>query len=138
MFPGDEVLYWYKAVFARTVDGDTVDVVLDLGYRFKRDTMRYRLFGINAPEKKSPTYEAGVAAEEFLKKLLAGAGDRLRVKSYRDDSDKYGDRWLGELYTRVSYNTPGDARTAYADPTGEWTNLNQLMVQAGHAVPYTP
>jgi endonuclease YncB( thermonuclease family) len=131
-------LFWYKAKYLSNYDGDTVDVTMDLGFRIGM-FMRIRLIGINCPEMIGKTKVAGTNARDFLKVLLvAGGQDHLRVKSFRDESDKYGGRWLGELWMPVLYNSEGSVKTAHFAKDGPWTNLNQLMVDCGHAVPYKP
>ena len=44
--------------------------------------------------------------------------------SIEDKADKYGGRWLGEIWA-----LQGD---------GTWLNVNQEMINSGHAVPYNP
>lgn len=103
-------VYRYEAVVIRVVDGDTVDLSVDLGLRV-RTTDRFRLYGINAPER----WETGVgtAATNHLRELLS-TGDTIIVDTHRDAKDKYG-RWLATIYV------------------GE-TNINEQMVLDGHAV----
>ena len=67
----------------RVIDGDTIDVTLDLGWRlYKRDHVR--LAGINAPEKNTPE---GVVARDRLAELL---GDYADVILTSTGLDKYG------------------------------------------------
>ena len=129
----EEARYWYRATYIRNFDGDTVDVLLDMGF-FHDWQLRLRLYGINTPELRKETMEAGRAARDWLKSLLQGR--EFYVKTYRDEADKYGGRWLGEIYVPVTYITPHDPRTAVFDLKGELTNINQLMVRAGFAKPY--
>ncbi len=109
--------YWYRAELLRVVDGDTVDALLDLGFQL-RWRVRFRLYGINAPELR---YPAGVAAKAHLEALLAEPGELL-IRSHRDQADKYGGRWLGTLFK-------GPIHPAAA-------SVNTRMVADGHAVPY--
>lgn len=133
----DDDLYWYRVTYEKNHDGDTVSVVIDLGYNmlFKRDI---RMYGINTPELQGATLPAGKAAQKFLQDLLAAASPQkmLRMKSFKDQDDKYGGRVLGELWLPVKYKTANDPKTAYFDAAGEWTNVNQLLVKAGHAKAY--
>jgi micrococcal nuclease len=100
----------------RVIDGDTLDVVVDLGFRrFSRE--RIRLAGIDAPEPKGPTAAQGTEATEFVKEWCAKASDSgpLILDSHRADS--FG-RWLGSIF-----NAEGES-------------LAQALVGSGHAVTY--
>lgn len=133
----DDDLYWYRATYVKNHDGDTVTVMLDLGYNIQFGS-DIRMFGINTPELQGATMPAAKIAQLFLESLLkASVGSKqLRMKSYKDQNDKYGGRVLGELWLPVKFHNPADPKTAFYDPLGEWTNLNQLMIKAGHAKPY--
>lgn len=124
--------YTYQATLLKTVDGDTVDLKIDLGFRTYIEE-RCRLYGINTPEKKGETLFAAKAAEEFLKTLLIGGP--LRIKTFKDKGDKYG-RFLAVIYAPLSYTDGAVPRTAHYDPKGIWTPVNELMVRTGHAVKY--
>ena len=116
-FTADETaLYTYRAAPVRVVDGDTVDLTIDLGFRI-RWTQRFRLAGLNAPELVGPDAAKAKDAAEFLKGLLFAAHE-IRVITHRDKGDKYG-RWLVTIF----------ARTAAG-----WTDVNEALVSAGHAV----
>lgn len=91
--------YQYQAKVLRIIDGDTVDLEVDLGFDvFQR--MRIRLFGINAPEMSTP--EGKVARFRFGQELPLGA--TVHLNSIKDKRDKYG-RYLGILvYNGVNMN----------------------------------
>ncbi len=120
----EDFLHWYKAIFAGdNYDGDTAKFEIDLGYHLADRLRTYRLLGINAPEvNKTETRAAGLKARDYLKFLLEGKP--LIIDSIKDKADKYGGRWLGEIWA-----LQGD---------GTWLNVNQEMINAGHAVPYNP
>ncbi len=105
-------MYQYKATVMRVVDGDTVDLNVDLGFRVTV-TDRFRLYGIDAPELKYPTYDAGKAAALWLTELLP-AGTAVTVETYKPATDKYG-RWLATLHL-------------------DGANVNTALVDAGHAI----
>lgn len=46
-------MYEYKAVISRVVDGDTVDVDIDLGFNVWLKKQRIRLYGIDTPESRT-------------------------------------------------------------------------------------
>jgi len=69
-----EPTYVYKASVVRVVDGDTLDLFVDLGFRTWQK-IRVRLYGVDTPEtygvkKESAEYEAGMAAKKFVEQWL--------------------------------------------------------------------
>ena len=110
-------MYEYKCKMVRVVDGDTVDVDIDLGFGVWLQNQRIRMYGIDAPESRtSDKVEKvyGMAAKDFVIKWT-NAGD-LVLKTFKDGKGKYG-RILGELW----YND---------------VNINQRMIEEHHAVKY--
>ena len=106
--------YYYGVEILRVVDGDTVDVRIDLGFDVWHKC-RVRLMGINAPESRTRDLEEkkrGLAAKQWLI-------DKVEFKDVEMQSHgkgKYG-RVLGELFVNKS-------------------SINKLMVKEGHAVTY--
>ena len=110
-------MYEYKCKLVKVVDGDTVDVDIDLGFGVWLQNQRIRMYGIDAPESRtSDKVEKvyGMAAKDFVIKWT-NAGD-LVLKTFKDGKGKYG-RILGELW----YND---------------VNINQRMIEEHHAVKY--
>jgi len=108
-------MHHYEVEVDRVVDGDTVDVIIDLGFSLLHK-IRIRLTGIDAPESRTRDLEekaAGIRAKEFLEDKLDNA-NYLTLKTKK--TGKYG-RYLGDLYD------------------GEM-HINQLMIDEGHAVEY--
>ena len=121
-------MYTYKIVDVnRIVDGDTVDVTIDLGFSILYKT-RVRLYGINTPEVRTKDLEEkkrGQAASQRLSEIIDEAefsGHQLVLES--TEKDKYG-RYLGIIY--ILKQSP--AQTDYV-------NINKQLVTEGHAVPY--
>ena len=85
-------MYEYAALVTRIVDGDTIDLVVDLGLRVKIDA-RCRLYGINAPERGTPG--SGQATLWLSDKIPPGT--RVNVHTYKDRTEKYG-RWLVDVF----------------------------------------
>jgi micrococcal nuclease len=114
MDEGDWVMYEYKATLKRVVDGDTVWLRVDLGFRIWSET-DFRLLGIDAPERVGVNANPLMAAASmsYLESLIVGK--ELTIQTYKPD--KYG-RWLVKIYL----------------PDG--TDVNAAMVGAGHAVVY--
>ena len=111
-------MYEYKCKMVRVVDGDTVDVDIDLGFGVWLRKQRIRMYGIDTPESRtSDKVEKvyGKAATEFLIKWT-NAGD-LTLKTFKDGKGKFG-RILGELWF------------------GGTHNINQILVDNHHAVRY--
>jgi micrococcal nuclease len=109
-------MYEYKIrEVVKVVDGDTVDVILDLGFdMFKKE--RIRLNGIDAPESRTLDTEEkalGIDAKEFLERRLEDC-DNLWVATEKDG--KYG-RMLGDIWCSA-------------------TNINEEMVLRGYAWKY--
>ena len=111
-------MYQYKCKIVRVVDGDTVDVDIDLGFGVWLRKQRIRMYGIDTPESRTRDLEEkkyGLAAKAFLEKWT-NSGD-LVLKTFKDGKGKYG-RILGELWY------------------GNTHNINQLLVDNHHAVAY--
>ncbi len=84
--------YAYRASVLRVVDGDTVELRADLGFRVFVD-VTVRLWGIDAPETRGETREAGLRAAARVRELCPeGATVTLHSKAL----DKYG-RSVGSL-----------------------------------------
>jgi micrococcal nuclease len=113
--------YLYKATVIRVVDGDTVDLEIDLGMSvFVKQ--RIRLAGIDTPEtygvkKDSKEYAAGMKAKNRLKELIEGK--EIAVETVKDKKGKYG-RYLGDLYMLQE----------------NWICVNNLLVSEGLAKRY--
>lgn len=113
-------MYEYRTKVSRVVDGDTVDVDIDLGFGVWLRKERIRLLGIDTPESRTRDREEkkyGLAAKEFLKKAL---GTSPILKTTKDGKGKFG-RILGEFIVEVEDNR---------------ININQLLVDNYHAVQY--
>jgi len=82
-------MYTYKGHIGRVIDGDTIDVLIDLGFHIA-SLIRVRLARIDAPE--TSTVEG-----KLLKTLLSQAlieGTECTVTTSK--GDRYG-RWIGEI-----------------------------------------
>lgn len=114
-------MFEYAAQVVRVVDGDTLDVVFDLGFGVTYRSV-VRLYGINTPETHGPKAkvegEAGKNATQFVNEWLGKVSGRVRIRSYDArpiKQEKYG-RWLGAVVRE-----------------GDTTTLNDALVEAGHA-----
>lgn len=90
--------YYVKSV-NKVVDGDTIDVTIDLGFDIHYSA-RVRLAGIDTPESRTRDLEEkkfGLEAKDYLKNRLKEA-DRVVIKTEKPDSTgKYG-RILGWIF----------------------------------------
>jgi micrococcal nuclease len=82
-------MYQYEAEVLRVIDGDTLDLFIDLGFKVGFNT-RIRMIGIDTPEKWHPY---GKVVKAYLQQLLEGNKIMLDVTK----KDKYG-RYLGVVY----------------------------------------
>ena len=72
-------MFEYKCKLVRVIDGDTVDIDIDLGFGVWLRKQRIRMYGIDTPESRTRDLEEkkyGLAAKEFLQKWT-GAGEDL-------------------------------------------------------------
>lgn len=109
-------MYVYQAKIVRWVDGDTVDVDIDLGFGIIYSSQRVRLWGIDAPESRTRdlTEKAlGKAAARFAEEC-APPGTVIKLTTHK--TGKFG-RILGMIEV-------------------EGVNLNKLMVKEGYANEY--
>ena len=123
--PSRKSCYNFRVVEVnRVVDGDTIDVTIDLGFDlFKKE--RVRIAGVDTPEKRTRDLEEkelGIEATNWLKEKLDGAisgDDDLIIRTELvGGMGKYG-RLLGWLYI-------GDNELS----------LNEIMIEEGYAWEY--
>ena len=106
----------YNCKVKRVVDGDTVDVVIDLGFDIHFAT-RVRLYGMDTPESRTRNKDEkvrGYMSKDFLEEWMEK--DDVIIRTRRDKKGKFG-RVLGEMLVR-----------------GE--NINKLMIKECLAVEY--
>jgi micrococcal nuclease len=120
------MIYIYKAELIRVVDGDTVDLISDLGFdTLKRE--RFRLYGIDAPEMRTKGgKEAKAWLEDALMPLEAIYIQTIQHKT-KAKQDKYG-RFLAVLYREF-----GDVRANLPPKTLAVESINAQIIEAGHA-----
>ena len=115
-------MYEYRATILKIVDGDTVDVDIDLGFGVWIRNERVRIAGIDTPESRTRDQEEkkfGLAAKARLKELLKTEDIILKTqldKSGEDAKGKFG-RILGDF---ILGNTTAGA----------------ILIAEGHAVAY--
>ena len=128
-------MFTYQAKLIEVIDGDTVDLLIDLGFGVHVQE-RCRLYGIDAPEM--PT-ESGKAAKAHLESLIGAATGELFVatrkmtRKPKERTDKYG-RYLAVLYDgggNVDMFIHGDQTESSIQRMK--ASINFAMVYAGHA-----
>lgn len=97
----NDCLYNYTGIITRVIDGDTIQVNVDLGFRINRE-IRVRLIGVNAPEVYGKNKEEGLRVAEALASLL-GENRPCRIRTYRDklSFDRYLADTLIEMDGRI-------------------------------------
>ena len=111
---------YYVRKVENVVDGDTIDVLIDLGFDILFAS-RVRLAGIDTPESRTKDLAEkalGLEAKEYLKKHLKDAKSVVIKTEKMDSSEKYG-RILGWVYIN-----------------GDTVSLNDMMINDGYAWGY--
>ena len=110
-------MYEYECKISRVVDGDTVDVDIDLGFGTWRCSERIRLYGVDTPECRTRNAEekaAGLLAKKFVQEALhVGGTYKLQTR----EKGKFG-RFLGVIFV------------------SDKTSINTALVTEHLAVPY--
>ena len=111
---------YYVRKVENVVDGDTIDVLIDLGFDILFQS-RVRLAGIDTPESRTKDLKEkalGLESKEYLKKHIKDAKSVVIKTEKMDSSEKYG-RILGWVYIN-----------------GDTVSLNDMMINDGYAWGY--
>jgi micrococcal nuclease len=111
--------YYVKKV-TKVVDGDTIDVDIDLGFDISF-TSRVRLAGIDTPESRTTDKAEkalGLESKEYLSKHLKDAKSVVIKTEKMNSTEKFG-RILGWIYVN-----------------GDTVSLNDMMINDGYAWGY--
>ena len=116
-------MYEYKCKILKVVDGDTVDIDIDLGFGVWMHKERVRMMGIDTPESRTRDLvekQFGLASKDRLKEILpVGSSQILKTEIDRSGEDakgKFG-RILGDFLI-------------------EEKRATEILIEEGHAVPY--
>ena len=116
---GDPTDFSYRVnKVIKVVDGDTIDVMLDLGFDIMYKS-RVRLFGIDTPESRTSDKvekKYGLMSKKFLSDALKNATKISSITLKSLDRGKFG-RILGDVYV-------------------DGKSVNMKLCKAGHAVQY--
>ena len=103
---------YFNVEILRIVDGDTIEAEVDLGYHVKFKS-KFRLLGVNTPERRKATMETFRAASAFTQKWCDDHAGQIEIETMEKDS--FG-RWLALFRCQVH---------------GDY--LNQLLIDEGHS-----
>jgi len=121
-------MYEYNATVIKVIDGDTVDVDIDLGFGVCLKDERVSIMGIDTPESRTRDKVEdlfGEAAKARLKELMKHGGKLITTEDRKgeDMKGKFG-RILGDF-------------DVYCSTTDSWRPATIVMSEEGHCVPYT-
>ena len=116
-------MFEYFCKVTRVVDGDTIDVEVDLGFDIIHRA-RVRMMGIDTPESRTRNLEEkalGLASKARLKELLASR--KVKLETSKEGKGKFG-RILATVWA--------------SDKKGiaEYVNINEKLIEEGHARAY--
>ncbi|MBT7896991.1 MAG: nuclease [Flavobacteriales bacterium] len=117
-------MYEYKSRVIKVVDGDTIDVDIDLGFDIILSNQRIRLAGIDTPESRTRDLEEkkfGLLAKEMVESYCP-IGSTVTLRTSKDERGKFG-RILGDF---IIYDSVSDS----------WGSLCKYLVDKHYAVAY--
>jgi micrococcal nuclease len=111
-------MYNYKATCTRVIDGDTIEVIIDLGFNVMiKETVRLK--GIDTPESRTRNTlekQAGLKVEQFLIDLIEGKTIYITTEK---SNEKYG-RYLADIYLNFE----------------DTKSINELLIEKEYAKVY--
>ena len=114
-------MYQYKCKINKVLDGDTVDIDLDLGFNIVLANQRVRMAGIDTPESRTTNKEEkprGLLSKKKLgEKLPVGSWQIIETQKSDNNDDKFG-RILGVFLLE------------------DGTKVNDWLIKNNYAVPY--
>lgn len=114
-------MYQYKCKIIKVLDGDTVDIDLDLGFKIILANQRVRMAGVDTPESRTTIVEEKVRGQlskkKLAEKLPVGSWQIIETQKPDSNDDKFG-RILGVFILE------------------DGTRVNDWLIQNNYAVPY--
>jgi micrococcal nuclease len=130
-------MYQYTAIIQKVIDGDTIEIDIDLGLSSWIHNERIRLYGVNTPEvyglkKGTEEWERGNVASEFVKMNLK-EDDEIIIQTIKDKKEKYG-RYLGLIFLKI--DPAVIAGLTNIRNIGDYFCLNDILIEKGLAEKY--
>lgn len=113
-------MYTYKAKLVRVINGDTLDIEIDLGFDIIIK-QRLKLYGIDTPDSRSTNTEIKQKGLDVKQRLMDLLTKEFKVETMLNKRGKYG-RILGNIYV--------------TDSKSNEICINELLVSEGLAVRY--
>ena len=114
-------MYQYKCKINKVLDGDTVDIDLDLGFNIVLANQRVRMAGVDTPESRTTNKEEKprglLSKKKLAEKLPVGSWHVIETQRSDNNDDKFG-RILGVFILE------------------DGTKVNDWLIQNNYAVPY--
>lgn len=114
-------MYTYRCKINKVVDGDTVEIDLDLGFNIFLANQRVRMAGIDTPESRTAIKEEKerglLSKKKLAEKLPVGSWQKIQTMKADSNDDKFG-RILGVFIME------------------DGNSLNQWMIDNNYAVSY--
>jgi micrococcal nuclease len=114
-------MYQYKCKILKVLDGDTVDIDLDLGFKIILANQRVRMAGVDTPESRTSIAEEKIRGQlskkKLAEKLPVGSWQIIETQKSDSNDDKFG-RILGVFILE------------------DGTRVNDWLIQNNYAVPY--
>jgi micrococcal nuclease len=114
-------MYQYKCKINKVLDGDTVDIDLDLGFNIVLANQRVRMAGVDTPESRTSNKEEKprglLSKKKLAEKLPVGSWQIIETQRSDNNDDKFG-RTLGVFILE------------------DGTKVNDWLIKNNYAVPY--
>jgi micrococcal nuclease len=114
-------MYQYKCKINKVLDGDTVDIDLDLGFNIVLANQRVRMAGVDTPESRTSNKEEKprglLSKKKLAEKLPVGSWQIIETQRSDNNDDKFG-RILGVFVLE------------------DGTKVNDWLIKNNYAVPY--
>ena len=114
-------MYIYRCKINKVLDGDTVEIDLDLGFNIILTNQKVRMAGIDTPESRTTNSEEKIrgliSKKKLTEKLPLGSWQKIQTMRADSNDDKFG-RILGVFIME------------------DGTSLNQWMIDNNYAVLY--
>lgn len=114
-------MYTYSCKINKILDGDTIEIDIDLGFYIVLSNQTIRLAGLDTPESRTKNLEEKtrglLSKKKVSEKLPVGSKQKIQIVKQNDNNDKFG-RILGIFILEDN------------------TNLNQWMIDNNYAVSY--